>query len=125
MHEKQASAQWLCASAQLLEADAAVMFEVREWGRTVPAFALRVGAVPVAYLNRCAHAPAQMDWQPGQFWDADRRYIVCALHGAHYQPSNGLCVLGPCRGASLTSIPLLEQEGQVYWYPSDRFQPVV
>lgn len=117
-------AQWLCESSQLSEAGTAVMFEVREGGRHVPAFAVRYQSTVRAYLNRCAHVPAQMDWQPGEFWDTDRQYIVCAMHGAHYQPSSGLCVLGPCRGAYLTPIALLEKEGQVYWYPSSRFQPV-
>ena len=31
------------------------------------AFALRFDGRVVAYLNRCAHVPTEMDWQPGQF----------------------------------------------------------
>ena len=116
--------QALCASADLQERGVAVMFEVLEYGRAVPAFAVRFDSVAVAYLNRCAHVPAQMDWQPGQFWDMDKRFIICSMHGALYDPHQGHCVLGPCRGAHLTAISLTEKDGQVYWYPSERFQPV-
>jgi nitrite reductase/ring-hydroxylating ferredoxin subunit len=101
-----------------------VTFEVLEWGKSVPAFAVRFDNVAVAYLNRCAHVPAEMDWQPGQFWDMDKRFIICSVHGALYDPPNGQCVSGPCPGAHLQAIELKEQGGQVYWYPSERFQPL-
>lgn len=124
MPELQREPQALCASDDLQERGDAVMFEVLEYGRAVPAFAVRFDSVAVAYLNRCAHVPAQMDWQPGQFWDMDKRFIICAMHGALYDPHRGHCVLGPCRGAHLIAIPLAEKDGQVYWYPSERIQPV-
>lgn len=124
MPEPMRDAQHVCATADLSERGQAVMFEVLVDGEVVSAFAVRFDGVARAYLNRCAHLPAQMDWQPGQFWDLDQRYIVCAMHGALYDPPDGRCVLGPCRGARLTSIPLKEQDGQVYWYPSEGFQPV-
>ena len=117
--------QWLCESSALPECSGSITFEVIEWGRSAPAFAVRFDNQAVAYLNRCAHLPSEMDWQPGEFWDQDKRFIICAVHGALYDPPNGLCVAGPCRGAHLTSIPVKERDGQVYWYPSDQFQPVV
>lgn len=116
--------QRLCASADLNEGGDAVTFEVLEFGRLTPAFALRFGPLAVAYINRCAHVPAELDWQPGKFWDADKRYIICSVHGALYDPPSGQCVSGPCVGARLQPLPLKEEGGQVYWYPSQRFQPV-
>lgn len=124
MPELQLEPQALCASADLQERGHAVMFEVLADGKPVSAFAVRYNTVAVAYLNRCAHLPAEMDWQPGQFWDLDKRFIVCAMHGALYDPPQGRCVMGPCRGAHLTPIPLSEKEGRVCWYPSERLQPV-
>ncbi|MEJ5895821.1 MAG: Rieske 2Fe-2S domain-containing protein [Aquabacterium sp.] len=124
MPESWGEPEWLCASADLRECGDAVMFEVLENGLSVSAFAVRFRSVAVAYLNRCAHLPAQMDWQPGRFWDVEGRYIVCAMHGALYDPPDGRCVLGPCRGAHLTAITLTEKDGQVYWYPSQHLQPV-
>ncbi len=113
----------LCASVELKERGTAVTFDVMEFGRSAQAFALRFDDVAVAYLNRCAHVPAEMDWQPGEFWDQDRRFIICSVHGALYEPANGRCLAGPCTGARLHPIQLKEEGGQVYWYPSERFQP--
>jgi nitrite reductase/ring-hydroxylating ferredoxin subunit len=116
--------QPLCASGALLDGGDAVLFKVVEYGRVVPAFALRHAGQPRAYLNRCAHVPAEMDWQPGKFWDAEGRFIVCSVHGALYDPPDGVCVSGPCRGARLLRIELHELGGLVHWCPTERFQPV-
>ena len=124
MPELNLGPQLLCDSDALQESGDAVTFDVLEWGQTAPAFALRYDKVPVAYLNRCAHVPAEMDWQPGKFLDKDKRFIVCSIHGALYDPPNGQCVSGPCRGARLQAIRLVENAGQVYWYPTERFQPL-
>ncbi len=99
------------------------MFDVLEFGRSAQAFALRHEHGAVAYVNRCAHVPVEMDWQPRQFWDSDRQFIICSVHGALYDPATGRCVAGPCVGARLHAIQLNEEGGQVYWYPSDRIQP--
>ena len=113
----------LCASEALQERSDAFVFDVMEFGRPAQAFALRHEGRAVAYVNRCAHVPAELDWQPGQFWDQDRRHIICSVHGALYDPPSGRCVAGPCVGARLHPIDLKEEGGQVYWYPSERVQP--
>lgn len=124
MPELNQAPQYLCDAADLEEGGDAVTFEVLEWGQMAPAFAVRFDNLAVAYLNRCAHVPSELDWQPGKFFDLDKRYIICAVHGALYDPPNGQCVSGPCPGARLTAIRLSEENGKVYWYPSDRFQPL-
>lgn len=124
MPELNLAPQHLCESSALQEVGDAVTFEVLEWGCAVPAFAVRYDQVALAYLNRCAHVPAEMDWQPGKFWDMDKRFIICSVHGALYDPPNGQCVSGPCPGARLEAIRLSEEAGQVYWYPTERFQPL-
>ena len=50
----------------------AVPFDVLQWRSRHPAFAMRFEGKVVAYLNRCAHVPTEMDWQDGQFLDADK-----------------------------------------------------
>jgi nitrite reductase/ring-hydroxylating ferredoxin subunit len=120
---KQAGRQLLCASGDIPERGDAFMFDVLEFGRSAQAFALRHEHGAVAYVNRCAHVPVEMDWQPRQFWDSDRQFIICSVHGALYDPATGRCVAGPCVGARLHAIQLNEEGGQVYWYPSDRIQP--
>lgn len=124
MPELTLAPQLLCASSALQDGGLAVVFQVLEHGQAVPAFAIRHEGVVQGYLNRCAHVPAEMDWLPGRFWDAEQRYLICSMHGALYEPANGLCVSGPCRGSSLWSIRLGESGDQVCWYPSERFQPL-
>jgi nitrite reductase/ring-hydroxylating ferredoxin subunit len=116
--------QHLCDSSALEECGDAVTFEVLDQGQSAPAFAVRYDNVVVAYLNRCAHIPAEMDWTPGKFWDQDKRFIICAVHGALYDPPNGECVSGPCPGAKLIPIEVTEQAGVVHWHPTERLQPL-
>src|SRR5512145_1402903 len=64
-----------------------------------------------AYLNRCPHVGISMDWVDNQFFTVDRRYLMCANHGAVFEPPTGECVWGPCVGASLQKLAL-EIEGE-------------
>lgn len=123
-HHDASSGIELCASAELEERGQAVVFDVMLWDDLARAFALRFDGRPVAYVNRCAHVPAEMDWQPGQFLDDSREWIICSIHGAIYQPADGQCVAGPCAGARLIPVRVEERDGKVYWYPSRDIQPV-
>ena len=114
----------LCASAELAERGRAYVFDVLEYGRSVRAFALRIDGQVVAYLNRCVHVPAEMDWQPGEFLDSAREYILCSTHGAAYEPRSGRCIGGPCGRGRLTALSVSERDGMVYWYPSRDIRPV-
>ena len=114
----------LCACEDLEDGGSAFVFDVEERGRPVRAFALRHDGVVVAYLNRCAHVPAEMDWQEGQFLDSDRRFIQCSIHGAAYEPHSGRCAAGPCGRGRLTALSVAEQSGRVAWYPSSTIRPV-
>ena len=114
----------LCAGTELAEAGAAHVFDVLLWGRPARAFAMRFDGRVVAYMNRCAHVPTEMDGEPGQFLDADRRFIVCTMHGAVYEPTTGRCIAGPCAGQRLMAVGVVERAGQVSWYPSRDVRPV-
>ena len=94
------------------------MFDVLHYEAPATAFALRFDGRVVAYLNRCAHVPAEMDWQPGEFLDAGREFILCSIHGASYEPRDGRCIGGPCGRGRLTPLAVEENDGQVYWYPT-------
>jgi nitrite reductase/ring-hydroxylating ferredoxin subunit len=120
----QGAGEPLCASAELDDGGRAWVFDVLEFGRPARAFVLRFDGRIVAYLNRCAHVPTEMDWQPGQFLDGDKRFIVCSIHGASYEPRDGRCVGGPCGRGRLRPLSVHEAEGQVYWYPSRDIRPV-
>jgi len=108
----------LCESEALKERGKALSFDVLQYGQPARAFALRFDGQPVAYLNRCAHVPTEMDWQEGEFLDGDKQYIMCSIHGAVYDPLTGQCVTGMCGRAGLHKIEVQEREGKVFWYPS-------
>lgn len=116
--------QLLCSGVELAERGLAYVWDVMLWGAPARAFAMRFDDRVVAYLNRCAHVPTEMDWQAGQFLDMDKRWILCSIHGAAYEPADGRCVGGPCGQGRLMPIVTAEREGQVYWYPSADIQPV-
>ena len=113
----------LCASADLVNSGAAVPFEVVYGGQTCRAFAVRYHGEVHAYLNRCAHVAMEMDFQPNQFFDSSGDWLICATHGALYQPQTGQCRGGPCRGG-LVKIALSERDGVVHWHTAPHLQPL-
>lgn len=115
--------QRLCRSEELEESGRAVVFDVLHYREPAHAFALRFEGRVVAYLNRCAHVPTEMDWQPGEFLDSGREFILCSIHGAAYDPRNGRCIGGPCGRGRLTELRVDERDGEVYWYPSRDTRP--
>lgn len=104
----------LCNSRDLTDGGMAVPFDVNYAGQTCRAFAIRYRGLPHAYLNRCAHVAMEMDWQPDRFFDDTGRWLLCATHGAVYEPDTGACKGGPCRGG-LVKIELTEFDGVVHW----------
>ncbi len=115
--------QALCASAELEEKGRAVLFDVLHYRAPARAFALRFEGRVVAYLNRCAHVPTEMDWQPGEFLDSGREFILCSIHGAAYEPRSGRCLAGPCGNGRLTVIDVEERDGAVWWLPTRDTRP--
>jgi nitrite reductase/ring-hydroxylating ferredoxin subunit len=75
-------------------------------GREVECFLLNYDGQLFAYVNRCRHVPMTMDWIDNQFLTEDERYILCATHGAAYEPETGECIFGPPCGKFLDRVPL-------------------
>lgn len=115
--------QHLCAADALQDRGKAIVFDVLHFREPATAFAMRFDGAVVAYLNRCAHVPAPMDWQPGEFLDSGKEFILCSIHGAAYEPRSGRCLGGPCGRSHLTPLQIEERDGQVYWYPSRDTRP--
>jgi nitrite reductase/ring-hydroxylating ferredoxin subunit len=113
----------LCNSADLVDSGLAVPFDVVYCGQTGFAFAIRYAGTVYAYLNRCAHVPMEMDYQPNRFFDSTGDWLICATHGAMYSPQTGQCRAGPCRGR-LVSIAVTEVDGVVHWHTSSYLQPL-
>lgn len=91
-----------------------VKFVLERDGRALEAFALNHDGALVAYVNRCCHVPMTLDWVENQFLSEDAAHIMCATHGAVYDPLSGECVAGPPIGRCLTPIPLEVRDGEIY-----------
>ena len=67
-----------------------------------------------AYENSCPHTGVNLNWQEEQFFSFDGRFLQCSLHGALFEPINGMCVRGPCQGKCLKPINIVVEDGGVY-----------
>lgn len=110
----------ICAADAVTEQGAGVRFEIERWGEKQPAFVVRYRGQARAYLNRCGHVPVELDWQPGQFFDDTRLYLICSTHGALYDPASGRCVGGRCAGRGLVPLHIEEHDGQIYWMEAEQ-----
>jgi len=97
-----------------LEHGTSKKFTMRRGGRDLEALLLNYQGNHFAYVNRCPHTGITLDWVNNQFFSSDNRYIMCATHGAVFEPPSGECVWGPCVGLSLQSLPLVIDDGQIY-----------
>ncbi len=113
----------LCNSRDLLEGGLAVPFDINYAGQTCRAFAIRFNGQPHAYLNRCTHVAMELDWQPNRIFDDSGQWLLCASHGAAYQPDTGQCAGGPCHGG-LVKITLSEHGDVVCWHSAYNLNPV-
>lgn len=64
-------------------------------------FAVKKEGEFFVYENTCPHLGIPLEMMPDQFLDLDKEFIQCSTHGALFQIESGLCIAGPCSGASL------------------------
>lgn len=77
-------------------------------------FAVRKGDRVYVYENVCPHFGINLEWQPDQFLDSEKRLIQCATHGAQFLIETGECIAGPCPGDQLKAVPAEIRGGVVY-----------
>jgi len=97
-----------------LEPGCSKKFVLRCADRAVEAMLINYEGHLYAYTNRCRHVALSLDWVENQFFTADGRFLLCANHGALYEPKSGECVWGPCVGASLQRVALEVKGKKVY-----------
>jgi nitrite reductase/ring-hydroxylating ferredoxin subunit len=113
----------LCPSRDLVDGGLGVPFDVIYAGQTCRAFAIRHEGQARAYLNRCSHVAMELDFQPNRFFDESGQYLICATHGAMFDPSTGHCKGGPGRGG-LIPIAVSEVDGVVRWHTAYNLKPL-
>ncbi|MEO0324567.1 MAG: Rieske 2Fe-2S domain-containing protein [Myxococcota bacterium] len=65
------------------------------------------------WVNLCRHIPIPLDSGSREFWDRDRRQLICLTHGATYRLADGLCTAGPCKGERLQAVPHELRDGSI------------
>jgi len=74
---------------------------------------LRRGDVVYAYENRCPHMGTPLETFPDKFLNQTGELLICSTHGARFRVNDGLCVKGPCEGASLEPIGICVESGEI------------
>jgi nitrite reductase/ring-hydroxylating ferredoxin subunit len=74
---------------------------------------LRHGGQVQAYLNICPHTARRLDYAPGKFL-LKNDTLICAVHGATFNQTDGLCVAGPCRGEHLRAVAVRVEDGEIH-----------
>lgn len=80
---------------------------------TASIFVVRQDGRVQAWVNSCPHARAPLEMEPDRYFDLSGSYVLCTLHGAHFEPDSGLCVMGPCKGRKLTPYPIRIHNGKI------------
>jgi len=117
------TAIFICPSDQVLEKGKGVRFPLTAHGEDCTAFVVRFEQKARAYLNRCAHVPMELDWNQGEFFESSGSYLMCATHGALYEPASGRCAGGPCRGGKLLPVTVIEKDEKIFWVPDNDLRP--
>ncbi len=95
--------EWSALAREIPEGGSA-KFPLFWRGRKVEGFVVNFAGRFYAYVNHCIHAGTPLDWWPNEFFSDDGRLLICATHGALYEPNTGHCAGGPCGGGALYPI---------------------
>ena len=109
-------AEWSAPVAEI-PPGASAKFPVEWRGSRVEGFVINFEGRYRAYVNRCAHAGTPLDWWPNEFFTDDGRLLVCATHGALFEPDSGRCAGGPCGGAALWSLSVRVEGDRLFVSP--------
>ena len=67
------------------------------------------------FENYCPHAGGPLNMFPDRFFSRDGRSLICTRHGAKFDPVDGACIHGPCKGTMLhpVQVDLVPSTGAV------------
>lgn len=103
---------FLCAADELTEGRFRE-FQIEHDGEPTWLIVTRQEGRPCAWLNVCPHQGRPLNFAPDRFLTDEENRLVCAHHGAVFEPSSGVCIAGPCKNAALREVPIDESEGRI------------
>ena len=110
------------AETKEIEEGKTITFSFTHDDRPQEGFVGRFKGKLFAYENTCRHLPLSLDYGDNRFFDSKGETLICQTHGAVYEPDTGLCVRGPCTGASLLALEIVEEDG-VVWFSGGTSSP--
>ena len=111
--QKKSVGKWVGTVGEL-EHGKSKKFTLRRGQRDLEALLVNYEGNYFAYVNRCPHTGITLDWVNNQFFSSDNRYLMCATHGAVFEPPTGECVWGPCFGLALQRVPIEIANERIY-----------
>ena len=98
----------ICRVNELTDGGRAVRFTlpIGEPAEELGCFVIAYDGGVYGYVNSCPHRGTELDWQAGEVFEETGLYLMCATHGALFEPDSGLCVGGPCQGARLRQLAI-------------------
>ncbi len=106
--------EWRVADLESIAEPGAVEFRVGEQDWPFRGLVVRWQGEVSAYANVCPHAGHPLNIDPDRFFNRDESLLICASHGALFEPVSGDCVAGPCAGQSLRKLECRIEAGGVY-----------
>lgn len=106
------SKAFLCPSDDLVEGRFREL-QADDGEQTLFLVATRRNGQARAWLNICPHQGRALNWAPDRFLVDPEGNLVCAAHGAVFEPEGGQCIAGPCRGACLRPVALCERDNEI------------
>ena len=105
--------QIVIEKSKIVDDSSTYRFTFDEDGKEKSGFVIFFDNTYHVYRNECQHLPVELDWQENEFLDDEKIFIVCATHGAIYEPSTGECIVGPCQGSFLKKIEFIEDQDKI------------
>ncbi|MCY4148235.1 MAG: Rieske (2Fe-2S) protein [Gammaproteobacteria bacterium] len=109
------SGQWISVGTleRLDGGGTAIMFDI-DRSKFLSGFVIKRGDQVYAYVNHCPHNGSRLDWVPGELFDESGEHLICATHGAIFEPDTGKCVGGPCINQTLIPMAVKLERNSIY-----------
>jgi nitrite reductase/ring-hydroxylating ferredoxin subunit len=82
-------------------------------GQYFHGFVVRRGTEVFGYVDQCPHMNVPLSQKLDDYLTPRGDMIACSWHGALFKIEDGLCVGGPCAGASLRPWPVSVVDGSI------------
>jgi nitrite reductase/ring-hydroxylating ferredoxin subunit len=97
-------------------------FKTKVKGRIFHGLVVRKGGKFFAYQNLCRHLPITLDLDDERFFNFEKTHLQCHMHGAMYEIETGHCIAGPCVGANLIPLEIVEEDSRLIIKLPEKFE---